>query len=1449
MHRFYFSKTCYLTLALLALAGVIAGSGCSRQVDESSLAQHQATPQLDWPTLTSAADLKSRIESSEAWARWRETADPVGLREQAKAKAEKVAKALNDFETWFAKGASTTDEAARDAWRAEGVAVAKARRDAMRWLIENDPELAINWTADAARRAALPLEISRELEQVVAGRGTYIVDVACGLPREGEEAASASWISRKLIHEGREFDVFVYGRRLAVTTKNSLPFHGVAVDNVMALGESGVVVANSPGALASVLRQRAGLPLAQEGISYFLGDELRQAQSLDEVAEAIAWQEADEAVLGPDGEAADSPWTEGAKTLLYIRVIFAGAPAGSEPLSLSQAQTHMNNVAIFMRDNSFERMTLSTTFTPTLSLPRTASEYGSLGWTTLLADARAAALAAGYVHSNYNFYTVASAAVPGYSWAGRAFVGGSASHLNGEFTLRVTAHELGHNLGLYHANYNYTPSENPMSREAYAHAPNNSPTQGYGNRYDMMGVNGTTTAVHFSAREKVLLDWLPRPDMPIILESGVHRVFRNDHRLATGVRGLRVPAGDTQRAFFWLGHRRNFTTNPYLSAGLEVVWGTSSNTSSGHLLIDTTPFSNDGPHNNTNAADNNDKVDAALTVGRMFGSPDAGAWFTVLGQGGASPDEYLDVAIEVGNFSRNRPPVVSLTPATANVALNAPLVLTATASDPDGDPVTLSWDFDDGAFAGDEAQVTKSWSATGWRVVRVVAVDRRGGVASARAVVRVGSPSTHTVSGRVTADGQGVEGVRVFNGLTGTAYRGTRTDSEGWFTLPNVASGTYTLDARKDGYVFAPANFTNPVAVSGATTNINFEATVAPPWSVVVDNSDSEGVVIHAGAGSWVSLTTVGGFYAHDYLTDNNTFKGQKWAEYRPTLETTGVYRVFMRYTESTNRATNVPVTITHSDGQGGATSSVVTVNQRVNGGTWYPLGEYIMTAGDTGGVRVDTGGTDGHVAIDAFRFELADGAPPTVRLLTTQGVARERGPVPGRMRVERDGDKSEELTVHLGPVDIDPEQVEEGVATPGVDYVMPPTRVTLAESESGVELEVMPVPDQEPEGDELAVFALRQPPPPSDRWEFNEPSGTELTAVGNLGEGGLVWTADIAGSTTTGDGAFRVRRGFNVNGISHAVLGSASVAEPLHLRMTTGGWVFAGTDATETVRLGFTTGVNNTVVAQILVARTVDGVVLSGEAVGTGATGIAPVVLSEALTSVEPYDFVLTVYPETLTYRIRYREGTAPYVTLGTGLMAADRSIGAVRFNIGGSLASTTGERFDVARIELGAGDPTQPVYFIAEPSVAVITIKDDPQDGWRWRMFSAEDRLDPAVAGWLADPVGDGVVNLKNYALGRDPWVRADGPLVATGEVEMDGERYLALTFVRRKDDDRLVVAVEAGEELTSGPWPGVAILHGTPQPVEGEEGLEQVTYRDVVPIGHAPRRFLRVRTTLTE
>jgi Gametolysin peptidase M11 len=82
----------------------------------------------------------------------------------------------------------------------------------------------------------------------------------------------------------------------------------------------------------------------------------------------------------------------------------------------------------------------------TLDTPTAGCNYGL--WGSL---ARQAALADGFDNFSYQHIMYVFPSQPSCGWAGLAYMPGMESWINGDLSVRVTAHELGHNLGLHHA--------------------------------------------------------------------------------------------------------------------------------------------------------------------------------------------------------------------------------------------------------------------------------------------------------------------------------------------------------------------------------------------------------------------------------------------------------------------------------------------------------------------------------------------------------------------------------------------------------------------------------------------------------------------------------------------------------------------------------------------------------------------------------------------------------------------------------------------------------------------------------------------------------------------------------------------------------------------------------------------------------------------------------------
>jgi hypothetical protein len=118
----------------------------------------------------------------------------------------------------------------------------------------------------------------------------------------------------------------------------------------------------------------------------------------------------------------------------------------------------------------------------------------------------------------------------------------------------------------------------------------------------------------------------------------------------------------------------------------------------------------------------------------------------------------------------------------------------------------------------------------------------------------------------------------------------------------------------------------------------------------------------------------------------------------------------------------------------------------------------------------------------------------------------------------------------------------------------------------------------------------------------------------------------------------------------------------------------------------------------------------------------------------------------------------------------------------------------------------------------------------------------VNPAIIGDMANPSGDGIVNLLKRALGLDPTLSATNGL-PTGAIIDD---RLQITFTRMRDATDLMYHVDASGDLLT-PWSEIWSTAGVPYG-GGNAVSQTVSVPDVVVIS-APgvsNRFLRLRIT---
>ena len=151
-----------------------------------------------------------------------------------------------------------------------------------------------------------------------------------------------------------------------------------------------------------------------------------------------------------------------------------------------------------------------------------------------------------------------------------------------------------------------------------------------------------------------------------------------------------------------------------------------------------------------------------------------------------------------------------------------------------------------------------------------------------------------------------------------------------------------------------------------------------------------------------------------------------------------------------------------------------------------------------------------------------------------------------------------------------------------------------------------------------------------------------------------------------------------------------------------------------------------------------------------------------------------------------------------------------------------------------------SSPLYNLLAPVSATVTIHDTPFNAWRILEFGTNATND-ASSGDLADPDGDGIVNLLEYALNLNPNVAGEAGLPTT---QIDpGCGCLTLTYTRVLSATDLVYTAEA-----AGDPGGLWSTNGIVGSVLGSDGVTQTNKASdaanpIATIGH---RFMHLRVT---
>ncbi len=995
--------------------------------------------------------------------------------------------ATKAFRGWAATFLAATP-ADRGAMEAQGKALAAGHTQALAALIRRDPERAIANAVPMVIRQDLPQSIVSLIEDRVRVRGA--LEVYGNVPDPDAPVPVEPYTRTVTTPDGRRWKAFVYGRRADQRTLNATSVNGVAVGREMAVADSPVrqlevgerpvaegrevatacpvsgietpLAPKADGTLPAVTPETLAVETSERLVYVCSGGHIEQ------VAERISAEEerAHWASMGAELNAGagtgpgtvpvgtvPGSFTTGLRKFLYIRATFPDHRI--DPQSEAECHDSLRQMADYISQTSYGRCYFTYAVPPLIVLPYPESWYVQRDTDVGGADsliynhARQIARTMGFDYLSYDLDCARWNGSVG-AYGGSASVGGRGMRLKTN-SVGTFIHELGHNLGVWHSNFWRSTPPSQIG-------PGNNLE--YGNIFDVMGGSGSNG--QFTAHFKNILSWLPDETHWRVNRSGLYRIHRFDYASADpGYRyALRVQK-DAEREY-WAEFRQLITANTGFMNGLMMTWdgwgqggiggsgGSPYNGSNrGAQLLDMTPGSFGNGITDT-------RNDSALWVGRTFSDDDANIHITPVAKIPGTTPPSMDVYVSIGAVAGNLAPTLTIGADNTSPGTSAVVALTATASDPNGDPIAYAWVFGDGTYSTDNSPTqNKSWSTTGHYQVLCTASDMKGQRTTRAILITVGTPTTtFTVSGNITGTGgQPLEGVYVANyapqnqtsHTNSATFRGTWTDSDGNYTLTGLSAGSFTITPNLYPAVFTASGFVNPVAVGPNATGKNFTSAQLPTLTITMpDAAATEGAAPDPGtihierSGDTTAALEVQIFNASTGTATRNTD-----------------YSLNPAPTAATTEGGNGTSIYTIPAGVSGLDITVTPINDSSAEGTEYA----VLNFANTSAGYVLSGAALATVPIT----DDENGTLPVVRLTALDNVATEASSDPATLLLERNGATGASLTVNLTLT---------GTATNVNDYAIT-TPVVIPAGSASIPFTLTPVNDAAQEGTETAIVTI----------------------------------------------------------------------------------------------------------------------------------------------------------------------------------------------------------------------------------------------------------------------------------------------------------------------------------------------------------------------------------------
>jgi hypothetical protein len=320
--------------------------------------------------------------------------------------------------------------------------------------------------------------------------------------------------------------------------------------------------------------------------------------------------------------------TLGAQNTLAILVNFSNAP--TQPFTVATAQSVIfGTTSSYDYEASYQQTTLTGAVAGWFTIAETSA---SCNYTNIATQAKQAAAAAGYSLSSYSrFVYIFPTNTCG--WWGLGTVGGYPSHAwihtRYGFSVTVVAHEMGHNLGLYHSH--------SLDCGSASVATAGCTSSDYGDVFDVMGSSANNNAAHYNAFQKERLGWLnagvspPLTTVAAVPGTSTYTIAPLEDARNAVSRALKIPrstACGASNEWLYVESRQPRGFDAYLSGTLNVPAGvlihkvTNGNADSSFLL-DMTPATASW-------------MDAALVAGQSFTDPLTGVVIAPVSVGSSS---------------------------------------------------------------------------------------------------------------------------------------------------------------------------------------------------------------------------------------------------------------------------------------------------------------------------------------------------------------------------------------------------------------------------------------------------------------------------------------------------------------------------------------------------------------------------------------------------------------------------------------------------------------------------------------------------------------------------------------------------------------------------------------------------------------------------------------------